>query len=287
MTRYVLTCIVIVGVGFFSLADENTLPDTSAPAITISSLPQNIQLIVGMTDEDYYQPRVDAIHSLEYDLPEEQIKALMDFLFTKIENQRLPDLEFNGLKNELTWALIRQHQQPVDLAQNLVKMYKDRTYDVTWRDYCVQFCGKNYPYTASKDDKEIMIEALFNATKERDNRIAGTAAYMLCQLTKTQGTRKDKVADAAYEAISDPVCDNVSKVSLLQAGAELGDIRFLPAARDLAKNARDIPLRMSAIAAVGFLGDATDLDFLASLTQINDIRIQKPALAAIERIQSK
>ena len=258
------------------------------PAIVISSLPANIQLIIGMANEDYYQPRVDAIHALADDLPPEQVQALMDFLSVRLEDQRLPDLEFNGLKNQLTWRLIHQIHKPVALAGNLVMMYRDTTYDETWRDYCIQFCAKYYPFAVSAEDKAIMAEALFDATaNERNNRIAGTAGYMLSHLTEYPAFREDRVKDALYEALCDPECSNISKVALLQGSAELGDLRILPIARDLAKSNLDIPLRMSSIAAIGFLGDTDDLAFLTELTKINDIRIQKPALAAIEKIKSR
>ena len=92
------------------IAQADKLPESNAdlPVITITSLPDNVKLIVGITDDNSYLPRVQAIHALGKNLPQDQIDAFYEFLYQKLEAQELPDLEFNGLKNELTWALIWQ-----------------------------------------------------------------------------------------------------------------------------------------------------------------------------------
>ena len=52
----------------------------------ITSIPENVKLIVGITDDKAYLPRVQAIHALGKKLPQDQIDAFYDFLFQKLEN---------------------------------------------------------------------------------------------------------------------------------------------------------------------------------------------------------
>ena len=50
-------------------------------------------------------------------------------------------MEFNGLKNELVFAQLRQREGLTELAELLVRMSHVPETDATWRDYCVQFLG--------------------------------------------------------------------------------------------------------------------------------------------------
>ena len=93
--------------------------------------------------------------------------------------------------------------------------------------------------------------------------------------------------DKIVEVLNQPDCSNASKLPLLQACGEAGDKRALPQARELMKTSKDIMLRASAIAAVGYLGDATDIPCLENLSKQTDPRVQKPAQAALEKLQHK
>ena len=253
--------------------------------ITITSLPEEILLIVGQREQEYF-PRVYAIHALGDDLPPDQVKACIEFLYRKLETQELEDLEFNGLKNELVLKLMRQKSPSPELATALVDMYLDRSYDDTWRNYCVQFFGKCYPYLTKPEDRKAMTEAIHKALRERTNRIAGTAGYMLSHMVDYPGFDRQEITDRIYEALSDPLCSTGSQILLLQASAELGDRRALPVARKLMQNQAPL-LRMSAIGAVGYLGDASDLPELEKLAGCSDLSKQTPAGSAIEKIKQR
>ena len=57
-----------------------------------------------------YAERLRLIHRLPSDLSPEQLARCRAFLESPLAGQPLPDLEFNGLKNELTFALLRQRE---------------------------------------------------------------------------------------------------------------------------------------------------------------------------------
>lgn len=264
-------------------------PPKNKEPLVISSLPDNIKLIIGQAKDTFYVPRVKAIHALPTDMPQDQIDACYDFLYQKLEKQSLPDLQFNGLKNELVFALMKQRKKPAELAGHLVKMYKDKSYDTTWRDYCVQFFGKWYPNAPDNQGRKDMVAGLWDALKnERDTRIAGAASSQLCFLArKYPEFSKDEVSAASLDALTDPKCANISKVAILQTCAILGNEKALPVARKIAATERNPLMRASAIAAIGTLGNQEDLKFLRELETSSDMRLQIPAQAAIQKITVK
>jgi hypothetical protein len=273
---------VLVAVSLFSLPVQGQAPSSAV-------LPESLLLVFGQAAETRYVPRVRAIHELPANLTAEQANACYEFLNRKLASQPLPDLEFNGLKNELVFALMRQRRRPEELAARLVAMYRDQSHDETWRDYCVQFFGKWYADAPRNAGREAMAAALWEVLRtERANRFAGAAATQLGFLAgKYPEFTRDEVAAACLEALLDPVCSETAKVALLQVCATLGAVGALPEARRLAAVKTNPVLRASAIAAVGFLGDRSDLAWLTPLATSSDTRLRIPARAAISRLQEK
>ncbi len=250
-------------------------------------LPDTLQLVFGQAAEKRYVPRVRAVHGLAAELTVEQVTACYDFLTQKLESQPLSDLEFNGLKNELVFALMRQRRKPEELASRLVSMFQDQSLDSTWRDYCVQFFGKWYDAAPRNEGRDAMATAQWDVLKnERASRFAGAAATQLGFLAgKYPEFPRDAVSSACLEALLDPLCSETSKVALLQVCASLGAAGALAEARRLAAMKSNPVLRASAIAAVGMLGDHSDLVWLTPLAESPDLRLRKPAQAAIGKIK--
>lgn len=272
-----------------AIAQNSPPPLPQARQITIDSLPDNIKLIVG-EKEEFYAPRVRAIHALSANLPQDQIDACYEFLCRKIETQRLPDLQFNGLKNELVFALIRQNKKPEKLASCLVKIYQDKAFDITWRDYCVQFFGKWYPNAPDNEGRKEMIDGLWNALKnERHNRIAGAAASQLAWLARRYPDviSPEKASKECLEAFQDTKCANISKVPLIQALTVLGNKEILPSLRTIIEKEPDLMTRISAIGALGQIGDKSDISMLMKIAESSDMRLKKPAQAAIRKIEKR
>jgi len=234
-----------------------------------------------------YAERVRLSHSLPSNLAPEQLERCRAFLESPLAGQPLPDLEFNGLKNELVFALLRQREGLAALAELLVRMSRAPEADATWRDYCVQFLGKCYPRINDAKSREAMADALWEALKtRRRGRAAGSAARQLMTLGRSfPDFPPEKVATASLEALLDPASSDETKTALLQVCGTLGKRGALPTARDIAGRSSAPVLRASAIAAVGMLGDASDLPLLKRLAASGDVRVSRPAAAAIDRIQ--
>ena len=246
-----------------------------------------LAIICGENSKPYTE-RVRLIHRLPSNLAPEQLERCRAFLESPLAGQPLPDLEFNGLKNELVFALLRQREGLTELAELLVRMSRATETDATWRDYCVQFLGKCYPRIHDAKSREAMAEALRDALKtKRGGRAAGSAARQLMTLGRTfPEFPPEKVAATSLDALLDPASSDETRTALLQVCGTLGERGALPTARAIAGQNSAPVLRASAIAAVGMLGDASDLPLLKRLAASGDVRVSRPAKAAIERMRN-
>ena len=239
--------------------------------------------------EASYSERLQLIHSLPSDLDGGRLERCRRFLESPTELQALPCLEFNGLKNDMVLALLRQKEGLPELAGLLVRMSRDPWTDDVWRDYCVQFLGKCYPAVADMDSRRSMAAALWEALEtRRASSCAGAAGRQLMSLSRSfREFPPGDVSRAALEALRAPECSDGSRCALLQVCAVLGDTAALPDARALASSeGTPSGVRASAIAAIGMLGDASDLPLLDRLAAGAD-SLAIPARAAIVRLRAE
>ena len=255
---------------------------------TLSTIDAEFVCICGEASSPYAE-RVRLIHRLPSNLTPEQLERCRAFLESPLAGQPLSDLEFNGLKNELVFALLRQREGLTELAELLVRMSRAEETDATWRDYCVQFLGKCYPAVADMDSRRSMADALWEALEtRRASSCAGAAGRQLMSLSRSfREFPPGDVSRAALEALRALECSDGSRCALLQVCAVLGDAAALPDARALASSeGTPSGVRASAIAAVGLLGDASDLPLLERLAAGAD-SLAIPARAAIARLRAE
>ena len=151
---------------------------------TLSSADAEIASVCG-EDASPYAERLRLIHRLPSDLSPGQLERCRAFLESPLAGQPLPDLEFNALKNELTFALLRQREGLAELAELLVRMSRAQETDASWRDYCVQFLGKCHPAIPDEKSRAAMAAALWETlSRERSTRLAGTASRQLRELSR-------------------------------------------------------------------------------------------------------
>lgn len=259
-----------------------------AGEVKVSSLAGNVKLIVGQKKSDNYLERIRAIHALPTNLSQEQIQAFYSFLDTKLGDQKLSDLEFNGLKNELVVKLMAQDSKPPDLAAHLVAMYHDKTFDPTWRDYCVQFFGKWYLLAPDNDGKKAMYEGLFEAVKETDGTVARAALGQLAFHAGRPGFDHAKISDLAYGVLAGPGYEDNVRLVALQVCGELRNDKALPIARAILRDpSLPVLMKMAAMAVIGRMGGKEDLSILEKFSRSFDLRLQGAATAAISRITGK
>ena len=197
------------------------------------------------------------------------------------------------LKNDVILALKNQQPPPQELAGVLLEMLYDKEQDPVIRNYALQHLATWYDQCA---EKAPVLDALWAGTTDADASIVGTALIGLSRLAQRSADFQPasasgagfqpvseidaaRLATAASAVATDPTANDVARTTALQVCAELGIKDMLPAAVRLAESAGSVPLRMSALAAVGALGGADQAAFLNRMLAADDPRIQTAARA--------
>ena len=114
----------------------------------------------------------------------------------------------------------------------------------------------------------------------------GAASEPVCP---NAGSRVDaaRLTALASALAADSTASDVARLTALQVCAELRIKAVLPAAVSLAEGAASVPLRMSAVAAVGALGGPDQAPLLNRLATADDPRIQTAARAALRGLGAR
>ena len=238
------------------------------------------------TAEVSYPARIAAARALSRTLANEDITALYGFLDRKAADDPSQPGELDAIKNDVVNQLKAQNRFPLELPSRLMAMYGDRSHDEVWRDYCIQHLGDIVPEIRDEAGREKAIRVLWSATDERQGSIPGTGLIALFNLCGGKGVDRAQVAAKALAMVKDPGYGEPAKITALQIGAKLGDQALLPLARKLAAGGA-IPIRMSAMACLGMLGDKSDLELLKASESSTDVRLSTAAQAAIKRLSVK
>lgn len=245
-----------------------------------------LELIIGKQSDKSYSGRIKAIHKLDKRLSREEIDNIYQFLNKPISEDVLKPLEFNSLKNELVIVLMRQNGKPGSLSTKLVEMYQNKKLDSVWRDYCIQFMGQWYKDASPKDQK-LLIMAMTDALKETSNGIAGTSLIAMNSNADQPGIDAQKLGEAAFAVVTDKKNPDYVKLTALQICAMRQDPKALPVAREILRDSKNVPLKISAIAAIGMLGNNEDLDTIKKLSESTDVRIRIAADSARKKLMGK
>jgi HEAT repeat protein len=96
-----------------------------------------------------------------------------------------------------------------------------------------------------------------------------------------------QVTDKAVAMAGDAAYGEAARITALQICAKLSDTRVLLPAREIAFGKYGAPLRVSAIAALGAMGDGSDLAQPKPLAQSTDIRLRTAAAAAVKKLSDR
>jgi HEAT repeat protein len=99
--------------------------------------------------------------------------------------------------------------------------------------------------------------------------------------------RPREVRLAAYKVLTAEDTPDYVKQTALQICAMGNESKVLPIARDILKTSKNVPLKMSAIAAIGALGNGDDYENLEDLSKSTDIRLRIAAKSALKKLGKK
>ena len=250
-------------------------------------IPQSMAVVIGAGDSTDYHTRLKAVHALGKELSDNEVSALLVLLNRKKGDDDLPLEQVNALKNDIVNVLKAQTRKPLDLANNLMAMYYDKSHDGVWRDYCVQHLGDFYLQIDNAGELKLARNLFWVATHETDSSIAGTALIALANNIDQSDVTREAVANTSLLLSADPKCGELAKITALQICANLGEKKVLPTARQIADSTASVPLRISAIAALGTLGDESDRALLGKYAASTDTRLRTAAQSALKRLGKK
>ena len=224
--------------------------------------------------------KMEAVRKFGKDLSLDEMKDI--FAFLRSNKERVP-----ALKNEMLNALRAQKEPPPGLARLLMDIYRDREQDPVMRDYALQHMTLFYS-KAALDDKARMQQVFWQGLGEKDGSIAGTALLSLNFLSQnTPAFDKEKFKHEALSLAKDENAGEMARITALQVCGRNGIYDALPLARKLAKKSPSVPLRISAIAALGDLGGPESRPFLKGLAEGPDERLKPAAQSALKRMKNR
>lgn len=218
-------------------------------------------------------------------LQEVDVDALLSFLDRRDAEDALPPEKLNALKNDVANLLRAQTRFPELLPWRLAAMWRDPLHDVVWRDYCIQHAGAAWPRIANKAARDEVRDVLWSAAADPAAPGSGTSLIALRNLAESGAEERKKVAALAAATAESGSAPEGVRVTALQIAAELGAPGAASLARPiLSDRSQPVHLRMSAAAALGMAGDASDLPALKALAATSDPRLRAAASSALRRL---
>lgn len=264
--------------------------EVSTRKIPVVQVPDSIKAIAGLAENCSYTDRIKAANKLSKNLSDTEVKALLYFLHKRLEDDVLGLLELNAVKNQVTNTLVEQNLYPQDMGSHLIAMYYDELLDDVWRDYCIQFLGQCYSRIPEKKERESVALLFSDALKEKKKSFAGTALIAMKNLADNPDFyfSKAEISEFAYNLTADEGTADLVKITSFQVCAVLRNRKALKLARELTERKKSyIPLKVSAIAALGILGDRSDIPVLKKCEKSSDTRLRTASKSAIRKIDDR
>ena len=256
------------------------------PPLLAETLSEAMRLIVRPDGKAGFSERVAAVHAIKEALNSEEIRAFYGYLLAPAHNQDDREQE-NWLRNEMLDKLVGQPALPAGLPKVLVAIYQDPDQDVVMRDYAIQHMNPAYAQ-AGAEGRAALQQALWQAAQETDSSIAGTALLALNDLAQNNtGFDRDQIAQTALKLAGDDQCGELARITAIQICGQMGVTQAAALALQLAQQAGSIPLRITAIAALGDLGDQGVETFLRQIVAGTEDRLKPAAVSALKRLKKR
>jgi transcriptional regulator NrdR family protein len=249
----------------------------------LEQIPASLKPLFGKMS---YIQRCRFVNGLKSDLSHREVDALLAFISTEPKELGMTRGHFNSVGDKVINKLEAQDTVSLALIDCLITMFEEMSGDFTWRDYCIQHLGSLYGRDVAAD-KRVEIMQVFKEAMTPEMRMGGTVILALQRNLGKADIAKERVAKMASEVALDDKQDDSSRLTSMQVAAQLGNRAMLPLARELIVSRKPVQLRMSAMATVGMLGDASDLSILGKYTSSPDMRLRGASKAAIKKINMR
>ncbi|MDD4734524.1 MAG: HEAT repeat domain-containing protein [Kiritimatiellae bacterium] len=244
----------------------------------------NVLDLIGESGDGQNSTRRRALARLGANLSLADQRTLIDFLRDPVQPDMLNHMAYHAIKNDIMNLLRRQEPFPGDLPNMLASMYTNTEQTVLIRNYALQHLSFCYNKSSKK---ELITKTLISASQTHTNHLAGTALLGLHRIIQRNPaciTEQQILIRQSILIAKEPRYDISARSAALQICAENHDTTVLPDARILAADSTSTFLQRTAIATLGDLGDASDLDLLTDLQNQNNPDLQTAISKAKDKI---
>ena len=191
-----------------------------------------------------------------------------------------PDREA-ALKNDV-WNLLREQTVlPTNLVPTTIAVFRAHEQAPAILDYCIQHLGAVALRVEDAASLRDLRECLEEASRENARPYSGTALIALTHVPAPGNADRTFLLARTLALASDPAAHPAARATALQIGAEQGFSGVLPHVRAiLADSSHPATLHVSALAALGALGDSSDLARLDAFASSHPDPRFRPALSA-------
>jgi len=276
-----------------------TTPASAAPApagtkLNLAEVPETVRGILD-TAGDAWQ-RQQAVRALSAGLTAAELAPVMEFL----RERHAEDETQVGhvLKNDLMDALVAQQTPQASLAELFTGIYQNPDQNTVIRDYAIQHlstlserlgespAGWGTDQVAAQ--RRQIRDALWEAAADSQSSIAGTALIGLTRLSESDAdVDRGRLGQSALKLAGSEATQSAARITALQVCARLQVTQALPLLAQVAENGTDVPLRLSAIGALGLMGGRVEAGLLRRISEAGDERLAPVAAVALRRIQER
>jgi hypothetical protein len=228
-------------------------------------------------------------------LTRSECETLYAFLRTRTEDENLARMA--AIRNSVMNILRHQPNLPDSWVALLRGILEDEDQHDVIRDYALQHLFACYRESLednhagmSLDDagRHELRSIFWDMVNEGDASFTGTALLGLQRLSSLDpDVDSGRLASESLAVLEASHANPLVQITAFQVSALQGDKRAVPRAVEAARNGNLIPLRVSAIAALGTLGGADDAVLLKGLLDDLNPSIVTAAGEALQRLEMK
>jgi hypothetical protein len=263
-------------------------PATPGPAASApDTIPESVRPIVAAVPALPFAERVKIVLALPANLTAQEIDAFYAYLLAPARSSAENRPNENWLRNGMMDKLAEAPELPAGLVRVLVAIYQDPAQDIVMRDYAVQHMSPVYA-RASAEEKNILQQTLWQAAEETDSSIAGTALLAVRDLAQDHREfESEKLGEVALKLAGDERSGELSRITALQICGRLGINQAAPLMLQLAQKAGNVALQISAIAALGDVGNDEARNYLRQLAAQPEPRLRPALETALKKLNGR
>jgi len=263
------------------VVDLTPSPTPVVPAVVTPAAPQfvaDVPVPEGFEGFDDLSSRERVALVTEYMENSRLPDDIEKYFIHKIQDKSLSKL----VRNNMAESLVIQAEPIPGLADIYLSIVQDENESKDYRLYSIQHFAMSLPTASNRHEAETALENLVLKSADED---FGTRAMLMVDYIEQEGEYKMEGLDSVIsDRIEDESLTDSTRISLF---ALIG-LRKLDEHLELVRSEvhKASPIRRAAIAALGQIGDRSDIPLLRELASSPNMGVSLAAKGAIKRLES-